>query len=380
MARVKLIQDREDVAHEHGALFDVLAARRGRISGPSSVVLHSPGLAGPWNDVSEFLHGRSIVEPEAAELAVCVTARHFDCAYVWAAHLPSARRVGVSEATLTAVAQDGGIDGLPPGEAATVRFVRQLLQDRRIEQSAFDALLSAHDPRWLVELVSWIGRYAALSLVIDAFEVTPAADAEVLPPITGKTDAAKGAVRPPLPAPRIPQLTVREQVAEADRRVFDAVAEGRGTVRGPFSLLLHSADLCRIVLELSNYFREDNFVPAATRELAITVTARERDCPYVWAAHAPAARREGIDDAVVAAVRDRGPVDAASPGEQDVVEYVRQLLRTHRVDQALFDRMMAAHSLPGLVELTAVVGHYVSVTTLLNAFEVAPAEGAEALP
>jgi len=47
MARVKLIVNKEDVAPEHHALFDTLAALRGRISGPSTVVLHSPGLAGP---------------------------------------------------------------------------------------------------------------------------------------------------------------------------------------------------------------------------------------------------------------------------------------------------------------------------------------------
>ena len=45
MARVKLIVNKEDIAPEHHALFDKLAALRGRISGPSTVVLHSPGLA-----------------------------------------------------------------------------------------------------------------------------------------------------------------------------------------------------------------------------------------------------------------------------------------------------------------------------------------------
>src|SRR5512138_785677 len=63
MARVKLIVNRKDVAPEHHALFDTLAALRGRISGPSTVVLHSPGLAGPWNEISEYLHRQSIVEP-----------------------------------------------------------------------------------------------------------------------------------------------------------------------------------------------------------------------------------------------------------------------------------------------------------------------------
>jgi len=158
------------------------------------------------------------------------------------------------------------------------------------------------------------------------------------------------------------------------------VAEGRGTVRGPFSLLMHSPRLCESVLELSNYLREDNYISARTRELAVIATARERDCPYVWAAHAPAARKEGVPDTVISVVRDKGALAGMPAKDADVIEFVRQIMRTHRVDQDVFDRMLAEHSLQGLVELTAVMGHYVFVTTVLNAFEMAPAEGAEPLP
>ncbi len=162
--------------------------------------------------------------------------------------------------------------------------------------------------------------------------------------------------------------------------LFDAIAEGRGSVRGPFALLLHSPVLCQAVLDLSLYLRQDDFVPARTRELAVIATARERDCPYVWAAHAPAARKAGVPDAVVDLVRDRGSLDGLTEADRDIIELARQLLREHRVEQALFDRLMRMHTLPGLVELTAVIGHYLSVTTMLNACEVSPAPGAEALP
>ena len=378
MARVKLIQERGDVAPEHATLFDALAARRGRISGPSSVVLHSPGLAGPWNLISEFLHGESIVEAEAYELAVCTTAREFDAPFIWAAHAPAARRAGVSDAAIEAVASHRETTGLAPEEATIVRFTRQLLSNRRVDDATFGPLLDAHGPRWMVELTAWIGRYAALSGIVNAFEVTPAPEADQLP----KTDPRPSptSVRPQLPSTRIPMLTNRDDVPKADRGLFDAIAEGRGSVRGPFALLLHSPELCRAVLDLSVYLRRDDYVPAATRELAVIATARERDCRYVWAAHAPAARREGVPDEVIASVRDRGDVAPMSPGERDVVEYARQLLRTHRVEQGLFDRMLGAHKLPGLVEITATIGHYVFVTTILNTFEVSPAAGAEALP
>jgi 4-carboxymuconolactone decarboxylase len=378
MARVKLLQDKTDLAPEHSALFDVLASRRGRISGPSSVILHSPGLAGRWNQISEFLHGQSIVEPELYEIAVCATAREFDGNYIWAAHEPAARRAGVSEAAIAAVAHHGSLEALPEAESTIVRFVRQLLRERRVEDAVFETLLQAHGARWAVELTAWIGRYAALSCVVNCFEVMPAPEAAVLPPVAPQTPA--GPIRPPRGGPRIPLLTSPEQVGGTDRALFNAIAEGRGSVRGPFALLLYSPALCQAVLDLSVYLRRDDFVAASTRELAIIATARERDCPYVWAAHAPASGKVGVSDSVIDVVRDRGALDSLPEGERDVVEFTRQLLATHRVEQALFDRLLRAHSLPGLVELTGTIGHYVLVTTILNAFEVAPAPAAEPLP
>src|SRR5438445_7618308 len=133
MPRVKLIQNREDVAPEHYAIFDELAALRGRISGPSSVVLHSPALARPWNEISEYLHRDSVVEAQDAELAVVASARENDCPYIWAAHAPAAGKAGVSNATMAAVRDRGSLEDLPASEAIIVRYVRQLLQDHRVE-------------------------------------------------------------------------------------------------------------------------------------------------------------------------------------------------------------------------------------------------------
>src|SRR5438445_4811294 len=378
MPRVHLIQNREDLGPEHGALFDELAALRGRISGPSTVVLHSPGLARPWNEVSEYRHRDSIVEPQHAELAVCATAREKDCGYIWNAHVPLARKAGLAAETLDAVRDRRPVARLPDPERAVVLYVRQLLQSNRVESEVFDQLLNAHDARWMVELTGWIGRYGALAGILNAFEVTPGAPAEALP-ADPRPVARAAKVRAPLATPRITPITRRDQVAEEHRAIFDAVAEGRGSVRGPFSILMHSPMLCRRHLDVGSYLRFNSHVKPESRELAIVATAREKDCPYVWAAHAPAARKAGISAATVTAVRDRRDLTSLPAGERDVVDYARQLLRSNRVAQPLFDRLQSQHGVPWLVELTCLIGHYGIVAGILNAFEVAPAPDAEPL-
>jgi 4-carboxymuconolactone decarboxylase len=379
LARVKLIVSRDDIAAKDHALFDELAALRGRISGPSTVVLHSPGLARPWNEISEYLHRQSIVEPEHAELAVCATARERDCGYIWNAHVPLARKAGVPAATIDAVRDRQPTVGWSGAEASVVNYVRQLLQTNRVESEVFNQLLQAHSAQWLVELTVWIGRYQALAGILNAFEVAPAMLAEELPTVS-RSATTQAAVRSPLSAPRVTPITRRDQVQERHRAIFDAVAEGRGSVRGPFSILMHSPVLCRRHLDVGTYLRFNSGLEADTRELAIIAAAREKDCPYVWGAHAPAARAAGIGNAVIAAVRDHGDLAGLPAAERDIVAYTRQLAQRNAVAPDLFDRLHGRHGVPWLVELTCLIGHYGIVAAILNAFEVAPAADAEPLP
>jgi 4-carboxymuconolactone decarboxylase len=380
MARVKPIVNRDDVAPEHHALFDELAALRGRISGPSTIVLYSPGLARPWNEISEYLHRQSIVEPEHAELAVCATAREKDCGYVWNAHVPLARKAGILPATLDIVRERRSVSGLYEPEAAVILYARQLIRDNRVESDVFDQLLAAHGPQWMVELTYWIGRYQALAGILNGFEVTAAAPAEVLPPAP-RSDAAPAEVRAPFATPRVEPITRPDQLVDTHRPVLDAVMKDRGgRVPGPFRMLLHSPALCRRHLDVGTHLRTRSRLEPAATELAIIASAREKDCPYVWAAHAPAARKAGVSDAAVRAVRDRADLAALPESERDVVAYVRQLSRTNAVAQDVFDRLQARHGVPWLVELTCLVGHYGITAVILNAFEVAPAPDAEPLP
>jgi 4-carboxymuconolactone decarboxylase len=180
--------------------------------------------------------------------------------------------------------------------------------------------------------------------------------------------------------PRVTPITTKDQVAPEHRPVFDAVAEGRGSVRGPFSIMMFSPPFCERVLNLSNFLRFQSSVKSKEGELAIIATAREKDCPYVWAAHVVLARKAGTREEAIAAVRDRKDVSGLAPDERAIVSYVRQLLRTNRVDQAVFDALKDRYGAPWVVELTGLIGHYGSVSGLLNAFEMVPAPDAEQLP
>ena len=86
-------------------------------------------------------------------------------------------------------------------------------------------------------------------------------------------------------------------------------------------------------------------------------------------------REEAID-----AMRSGGDVRHLEPDERDIITYTRQLLRTNKVEQALFDTLVERHDVRWLVELTATIGQYQYISAINNAFGMEPRPDADPLP
>jgi 4-carboxymuconolactone decarboxylase len=176
--------------------------------------------------------------------------------------------------------------------------------------------------------------------------------------------------------PRITPVSGKADVAAEHHKVVDDVIKVFGGVRGPFSILLHSPKLAERVLPLVTFFREGSAVEARLRSHAILAAVREREAAYVWAAQVGAARRAGVPEATIDLLRAKGDPAALPEDERDIVTYTRQLMRTNRVDQAVFDRLKNRHGVQWLVELTAAANYFGFLSGMVNAFEVpAPPEG-----
>src|SRR5439155_12134246 len=139
--------------------------------------------------------------------------------------------------------------------------------------------------------------------------------------------------------PRVAPITGKSDVSAEHHAVVDAVVNVFGSVRGPFSMLLHSPKLAERVLPLVTFFRDDSVVEAKLRSVAILTAVREREAAYVWAAQVGAARRNGLRDEVIDLIRAKGDPGKLSADEREIVTFVRQLMRTNRVDQGAFDAL-----------------------------------------
>jgi 4-carboxymuconolactone decarboxylase len=180
--------------------------------------------------------------------------------------------------------------------------------------------------------------------------------------------------------PRLAPITGKPDVPAEHHAVVDAVTKVFGGVRGPFSMLLHSPKLAERVLGLVTFFRDESIVESKLRSVAILTAVREREAAYVWAAQVAAARRNGLREEVIDLLRAKGDPGRLHDDEREIVNYVRQLMRTNRADQASFDALQKRHGAQWLVELTAAANYFALLSGVVNAFEVAPPPDGDKLP
>ena len=177
---------------------------------------------------------------------------------------------------------------------------------------------------------------------------------------------------------RLTPITSKEQVPAADHAVVDSIVKSRGALQGPFSMFLHAPELAGRAAHLGAYVRFEGKLDMRVRVLAAMVVAREFDALYVWGAQTGGARRQGVPESTITAIRERH-ARGVPPEDAQIIDFTRKLIRDHRVDDALFNAVRQRFGEFGLIELTGSIGYYTMLAMTVNACELEPAAGAEVL-
>ncbi len=175
---------------------------------------------------------------------------------------------------------------------------------------------------------------------------------------------------------RLPPLDPASLSAR-QKELFDKIASGpRGRVAGPFNVLLQCPGVVDPVQELGRYLRFDGVLPGHLRELAILVAARFWTAQFEWYAHARMAREQGLDTAVIEAIAAGTTPPLATPEENAVYNFCRELHANHALGDKSYTRAVEMLGREGVIELTVLSGYYTLISMILNTFEIAPPDGA----
>jgi 4-carboxymuconolactone decarboxylase len=169
---------------------------------------------------------------------------------------------------------------------------------------------------------------------------------------------------------RIATITKKEDLKPEDQKIYDAIAQSRGVVGGPWLALLHSPEMAYRTMHLGSYVRFESSLDHKLIEFTALVAARELDCKHEWAAHVNHGQKAGISMDTIRAVYQKKGAETFSTEDAQIVSFVREMIHQHRVSEPTFQAIHARFGDKGMVELSATVGYYAMLACTLNTFDV----------
>ena len=166
--------------------------------------------------------------------------------------------------------------------------------------------------------------------------------------------------------PRVRMIEEREDTSSSQVEVFDHIAASRGgRMIRPFAAMIHRPEIARAAADLGAVIRFESTLSDHDREVVICTTAIERGCPFEWESHAPIAAKAGVSEVTLQSIENRREVEDA--GDAVLVDFTRELCRTGKVADDVFERAWTRHDEEGTVELAAIIGYYTMLALFMNA-------------
>jgi 4-carboxymuconolactone decarboxylase len=180
--------------------------------------------------------------------------------------------------------------------------------------------------------------------------------------------AAQTAITPDLHlrGDRFKPLTYGELNAEQKTLAEHLLSGQRGTLNGPFNVLMRSPEMGDLAQNLGSYVRFRTSVPTKLNEFAILITARALNVQYEWSAHHKNALQAGLSPALIDAVAAGKRPASMQPDEQIVYNFTTELLNTHQVSDSTFHAAVDRFGEHTVVDLIGVIGYYHFVSFMLN--------------
>ncbi|MRV73332.1 carboxymuconolactone decarboxylase family protein [Duganella sp. FT92W] len=164
----------------------IIDGPRGALYGPFVPLLRSPELMEHAQRMGEYLRYRSAIGTRLSELAILVTARHWDQQVEWAIHAPIAAQEGIAAGVIDAIAHgrrpDGMADGMTEDEALVHDFCVELQRGKRVSDATYGAAVARFGEQGVVDLMGVNGYYTLLAMVMNgARTVAPPSAVAPLP-------------------------------------------------------------------------------------------------------------------------------------------------------------------------------------------------------
>ncbi|MES2414756.1 MAG: carboxymuconolactone decarboxylase family protein [Pseudomonadota bacterium] len=170
MARVPDLAPTEQTPEQAKIFNEIAGPRGGVVRGPFAIWLRNPEVADKANQLGNALRVNGKLDKRLFELAILVVARAWTAQYEWFAHAEAALAAGLEASTIEALQQ-----GREPAlSRADERIVYQVSYELQVQHKVSDATYAEAEKALglplLIELISVVGFYTMVAIVLNGFE------------------------------------------------------------------------------------------------------------------------------------------------------------------------------------------------------------------
>jgi len=185
---VKLVGDRfkpltwdEMTPAQRTMIEHLYSGDRGGATGPFNVLLRSPEMGDLAQQFGGSLRFHSSLPRKLNEMAILLTARYWTAQYEWSAHRKAASDAGLSESIIEAIAAGKKPGSMDSGETVVYNFGTELLNTKQVSDPVFKAAVDKFGERGVVDLVSVMGYYHFVSMIlnVDRYPLAPGTKPEL---------------------------------------------------------------------------------------------------------------------------------------------------------------------------------------------------------
>ena len=171
MTRLREIS-REEMSNEQQSVFDDIAGgpRQG-VRGPFLALLHIPILADRVQKLGQYVRYDCSVPWKLRELAILITACHWQAKYEWFAHESEARKAGLSNSVIEALQNGKKPEFEDSAEEEIYEFCTELYETKRVSESIYERIVKRHGTKTAVDLAGLLGHYNLIAITLNVFDV-----------------------------------------------------------------------------------------------------------------------------------------------------------------------------------------------------------------
>ena len=149
----------------------VAKAGRGAAAGPWAVLLRIPEVGERLAAVVEYLMSQTLVPHNLKRLAILTIAREYSAQYEWCVHEPKARAAGLADEVIEAIRNGGRPRFRDPDEALVYDMTAEIVRRRSLGAGLHARAVESLGEAPAVELITLIGFYIALAVLLVAYDV-----------------------------------------------------------------------------------------------------------------------------------------------------------------------------------------------------------------